>query len=253
MELVERLRAAGCVWAEDEARLLIDESRSPEHLEEMVRHRVEGEPLEQIVGWAEFDGRRVLVAPGVFVPRRRSELLVRAASALLRPDAVAVELCCGTGAVAMALAHRHPGLVISAADLDPAAVAVARRNLADLAPVYEGDLFKALPAALRGRIDLVVANAPYVPTDAIATMPAEARLYEASAALDGGPDGLDIQRRLIRSLPGWASPTAHVVIETSRRQADTTAGLIEQIGWRTSVEESDELDATVVVGARRNG
>ena len=251
--MVDRLRAAGCVWAEDEARLLTGESRSPQHLEEMIQRRVQGEPLEQIVGWAEFDGRRVLVAAGVFVPRRRSELLVRAASALLHADAVVVELCCGTGAVAFALARRHPGLAIAAADVDPAAVAVARRNLIGLGEVYEGDLFDALPATLRGRIGLVIANAPYVPTRAIATMPVEARRYEARTALDGGADGLDVQRRLIATMPGWVAPGAHLVIETSGSQAGATAELIERVGWRATVEESDEFDATVVIGARENG
>src|SRR5919107_1611782 len=177
--VVHRLRAAGCVFAEDEARLLVEAVRSPAELTSLVARRVAGEPLEHLLGWAEFCGLRIAVGPGVFVPRRRTELLVRLAAPLLRPGDVVVELCCGAAAVATALAAAVPGLALHAVDVEPAAVDCARRNLAPFGGhAYEGDLDTPLPAELHGRVDVVVANPPYVPTDAIALMPPEARDHE---------------------------------------------------------------------------
>ena len=160
--IVTRLRAAGCVFAEDEARLLIAAARTPAELDAMVGQRVAGLPLEQVLGWAEFCGLRITVAPGVFVPRRRTEFLVRQAVVLARPGDVIVDLCCGAGAIGAALAAAVEGVEVYAADIDPAAVRCARQNLpADR--VYQGDLYAPLPAMLRGRVAILAANVPYVP------------------------------------------------------------------------------------------
>jgi release factor glutamine methyltransferase len=246
--IVERLRAAGCVYAEDEARLLEDAAQSPAELEAMVAQRVEGRPLEQILGWAEFAGLRVAVAPGVFVPRRRTRLLVRAALGLIRPGSVVVDLCCGSGAVAAALAAQGPAIELYAADLAPAAVACARVNLTSRGGrVFQGDLFDPLPAEIRGRVDVVVANAPYVPTDEIALMPPEARVHEPRAALDGGGDGVDLHRRIAAESRGWLAPTGHLLIETSQRQASTTENALRVNGFSARVVVDDDLSATVVV------
>src|SRR3954447_4575395 len=153
--VVARLRAAGCVFAEDEARLLIEAAPTEPALETVVARRVAGEPLEQLLGWAEFCGLRIVVSPGVFVPRRRTEFLVETALPLTHPGAVVVDLCCGSGAVGAALVAGVPALDLTAADIDPAAVACARRNLPG-ASVHQGDLFDALPADLRGRVDVLV-------------------------------------------------------------------------------------------------
>jgi release factor glutamine methyltransferase len=265
-DVVRRLRAAGCVFAEDEARLVITEARSPAQLAEMIELRIAGRPLELVLGWAEFAGLRIVVEPGVFVPRRRTELLVQEAVALVRATArdrarrvVVVDLCCGSGAVGVALAtelagdrHGNPAQVeLHAADVDPAAVRCARRNVATVGGhVYEGDLDDPLPATLLGAVDVLVANAPYVPTDAIRLMPPEARDHEPRVALDGGTDGLDVQRRVIAVAPRWLAPGGHLLIETSRRQAPLTAAAIGAIGLVARVVTSDDLDATVVVGSR---
>jgi release factor glutamine methyltransferase len=248
-DVVATLRAAGCVFAEDEARLLVDAARSPAELAALVERRAAGEPLEHLLGWAEFCGLRIAVAPGVFVPRRRTELLVRLAAPLLQPGDVAIELCCGAAAVATALSAAVPGLALHAVDVDPAAVACARRNLVD-GQVHEGDLDTPLPRSLHGRATVVVANAPYVPTDAIALMPPEARDHEPQVALDGGPDGLDVQRRVITAAPRWLVPGGSLLIETSERQAPSTAAAMADAGLAPRVEQSDELDATAVVGTR---
>lgn len=248
-DTVKTLRAAGCVYAEIEAQLLSDAFVGAE-LDAMVARRAAGIPLEQILGWAEFCGLRILVAPGVFVPRRRTELLVREAAAR-RPRTV-VDICCGSGAVGSALVHRLADLDLHSADIDPAAVLCARRNIEPLGgQVYEGDLYLPLPQHLRGTVDVVVANAPYVPTDAIGSMPPEARDHEPLVALDGGADGLDVHRRIAVDAREWLCEGGSVLVETSVRQAERTAGIFADAGLGPTVIHSDDLDGTVVVGVFR--
>ena len=247
--LVARLRAAGCVFAEEEAALLVDAASSAEDLERMVTDRAAGTPLEVLVGWAEFCGLRIVVAPGVFVPRRRTELMARRAVALAGPGSVALDLCCGTGAVGAAVLAGVPDAEVYAAEIDPAAVACARRNLPP-DRVFEGDLYDALPTALRGRVDVLACNAPYVPTDAIALMPPEARDHEHRVALDGGGDGLDVQRRVVAGAPAWLSPSGHLLIESSLAQAPVTADLMGHAGLVAEVVHDEEVGGTVVIGRR---
>ena len=245
--VVDRLRAAGCVFAEDEAALLVA-AASGDDLEALVARRVAGEPLEQVLGWAEFCGLRFADEPGVFVPRRRTALLVREAVAVTPPGSVVLDLCCGTGAVGAAVAAAVAGVQLHAADVDPTAVRCARRNVPGT--VHCGDLFAALPDALRGRVDVLVANAPYVPTDAIALMPPEARDHEARAALDGGADGLDLQRRVVAGAPGWLTPGGRLLVETSEQQAPLTLAAFTRAGFRARVVQDEDLAGTVVVGVR---
>ena len=259
--MVAALRAAGCVYAEDEAEVLRSAATSDSHLSSLLARRVAGVPLEVVVGWASFAGIRVLIDPGVFVPRRRSELLVDLVSGIVpnanpverrpKPDfrlgLSIVDLCCGSGAVGAAIASHIPTAEVYAADVDPAAVACARRNLPS-ERVFEGDLYDALPTSLRGRVDVVVANAPYVPTEAIATMPTEARDHEPRAALDGGTDGVDLHRRIAAGARDWLAPGGRLIIETSRAQADQTAEAMRNAGLVTLVETDEDRDGTAVVG-----
>jgi release factor glutamine methyltransferase len=246
-DIVTTLRDAGCVFAEDEARLLTEAAGGPGELADLVARRVAGTPLEQLLGWAEFAGLRIRVEPGVFVPRRRTELLVVQAAAA-RPRTV-VELCCGTGAVAAALTARLGDVDVYAADIDPAAVRCARRNLPG-AHIYEGDLDAPLPAALAGRVDVLVANAPYVPTGEIAFMPPEARDHEPRVALDGGGDGLDIARRVMAAAPRWLAPAGLVLVETSVRQAPALAEAAVRAGLVPRVVTDEDIDGTAVVARR---
>jgi release factor glutamine methyltransferase len=156
---------------------------------------------------------------------------------------VVVDLCCGTGAIGAAIAAAVPGAEVHAADVDPAAVACARRNVP---VVHQGDLYAALPDHLRGRVDLLVVNAPYVPTAAIATMPPEARDHEPRVALDGGVDGLDVQRRVAADAPAWLRPGGALLIETGADQAPRTAALFAAAGLTAEVAYAE--DATVVTG-----
>jgi release factor glutamine methyltransferase len=252
-EAVTRLRAAGCVFAEDEARLLVEAARTPSELTELVDRRVGGVPLEHVLGWAEFCGLRIAVDPGVFVPRRRTELLVREAAALvLRTGAVVVDLCCGSGAVGAALAAVLDQPEVYAVDIDPAAVTCARRNLEPVGGrVFEGDLYEPLPASLLGQVDVLVANTPYVPSDSVRLMPPEARDHEPRVALDGGQDGLDIQRAVAAQAATWLAAGGHLLIESSDTQAPQLVEVFEASRLAARVVRSDELGATVVIGSSR--
>jgi release factor glutamine methyltransferase len=257
--IVTRLRAAGCVFAADEARLLVSAARTPADLAAMVDRRAAGLPLEHVLGWAGFCGLRIAVDPGVFVPRRRTEFLVhqaaslarQAAASLARQRAVVVDLCCGSGALGAALSAALGRIELHSADIDPAAVACARRNVAAAGGrVYEGDLCEPLPAVLRGRVDLLVANVPYIPTGEIGLLPAEARVHEPRRALDGGPDGLDVLRRVAAAAPQWLAPGGHLLTETSEAQAPEAAETVAGCGLLPQVASSEELGATVVIGTR---
>jgi release factor glutamine methyltransferase len=247
--VVARLRSAGCVFAEDEARLLVAEAGSTARLEALVRRRVAGEPLEHLLGWAEFCGLRIAVAPGVFVPRRRTEFLVERAAALAPPGAVVVDLCCGSGAVAAALTALLDGPEVHASDVDPAAVACARRNLPG-GDVHAGDLFSALPDRLRGRVDVLAANVPYVPSEAIPLMPPEAREHEPRTALDGGADGLDVARRVLAGAGEWLAPGGCVLFEVGEAQAAAATEIVSTAGLVPRIAAAEDTGATVVLGTR---
>jgi release factor glutamine methyltransferase len=249
--VVAALRAAGCVFAEEEAALLEDESREGGDLSLMLARRVAGEPLEQVLGWAEFCGLRIKVTPGVFVPRKRTEILVELAVKLAstRDDQpVVVDLCCGTGAIGAAVAASVPGIELYAADIDPDAVACARANVS-MGHVHQGDLYDALPKDLRGRVDLLLANAPYVPTDEIRLMPPEARLHEHHVALDGGRDGLEVHRRVAVDAAEWLTPGGSLLIETSPRQAADTAHFCMEGGLDVQVFGRDPVRVVRAISA----
>ncbi|GGS61232.1 putative protein N(5)-glutamine methyltransferase [Streptomyces cinerochromogenes] len=247
--VVSVLRAAGCVFAEDEAALILAAARTPEEVAGMVDRRAAGLPLEHVLGWAEFHGLRILVEPGVFVPRRRTEFLVDQALAAAPDATVVVDLCCGSGALGAALAAALDGAEVHAADIDPAAVRCARRNLAASGGrAHQGDLYDALPAGLRGRVDVLTANVPYVPTAEVALLPAEARDHEPPAALDGGADGLDVLRRVVAGAPAWLAPGGCLLTETSERQAPAALRAFADAGLTPRLAVDEDRYAHVVIG-----
>lgn len=269
------LRAAGCVFAEEETQLLLAQDRAQSELAALVARRVAGEPLEHVLGWAEFCGLRIAVDQGVFVPRRRTEFLARQAVRIVRrtgdrlskdprrfrnprlgedrePAVVVVDLCCGSGAVGVAvasLAAPRARVELHAADLDAAAVRCARRNIVAVGGhVHQGDLYAALPSTLRGRVDVLAVNAPYVPSDSIRLMPPEARLHEPRIALDGGADGLDVQRAVVDGAPAWLANGGHLLLETSLAQAPESVAAFARAGFRARLARSERSGGTVVVG-----
>jgi release factor glutamine methyltransferase len=246
-QAIARLREAGCVFAEDEAAVLI-EAAGGRPLAALVERRAAGEPLEQVAGYADFCGVRVHLRPGVFVPRVRSELLVRVAVDEAAGKHVVVDLCCGSGALGQAVRHRRKDIELHSADLDPVAVATARDNLAT--PVYQGDLFDALPADLRGRIDVLLANVPYVATGDIALLPGEARDHEPLTALDGGPDGLDVFRRIAAAAPAWLAPGGVLLSEITDGQHAPATEAVNLAGLDADSIYDDDLEARVIRGRR---
>ncbi|MFD0313183.1 putative protein N(5)-glutamine methyltransferase [Streptomyces flavalbus] len=247
--VVAALRAAGCVFAEEEAELLLAAARTPDELTSLVDRRARGLPLEHVLGWAGFRGLRIAVEPGVFVPRRRTEFLVEQALAQAPDASVVVDLCCGSGAVGAALADALGRVELHAADIDPAAVRCARRNIAGYGgQVHEGDLFAALPDGLRGRVGLLAANVPYVPSGEVGRLPAEARDHEPLTALDGGADGLDVLRRVAAGAARWLAPGGCVLVETSGRQAPEAVRIFAAAGLSARVAVSEEWSAHVVIG-----
>ncbi|ROQ69430.1 release factor glutamine methyltransferase [Streptomyces sp. 840.1] len=246
--VITTLRTAGCVFAEDEAELIASTAGDPAALAAMVERRAAGLPLEHVLGWAEFSGLRIAVDPGVFVPRRRTEFLIRQAVELAPRPAVVVDLCCGTGALGAALAAALEDVELHASDVEPAAVRCARRNVGELGRVYEGDLFAPLPGSLRGRVDVLLANVPYVPSGDVALLPAEARVHEPLVALDGGGDGLDVMRRVAAEAPRWLAPGGSLLVEASERQAALAEETLGGSGLIPRVVSCDELYATVVIG-----
>jgi release factor glutamine methyltransferase len=233
--VVDRLLAAGCVAAEEEADELIAAAPDRAALEGWIARRTEGEPLAWITGRMEFCGRMIAVDPGVYVPRYQTEDLASRAATLLAvarsQPARAVDLCTGSGAIAAHLAT-VPRTSVIGVDLDPRAVACARRN--GVAAVV-GDL-AALP--LRARtFDVVTAVAPYVPSDEMRFLPADVQRYEPRLALDGGPDGLDLVRLLVDAAARLLRPGGWLVTEIGGDQdqvlhpALTKAGFADPLPW----------------------
>jgi release factor glutamine methyltransferase len=242
------LAAAGCVSAAAEADWLLDEARDEAGLRAMVARRAAGEPLQYVIGWAPFGPLKLRVGPGVFVPRPETETLADRAAAFLRsrprpPEGsgeprggapvrrVAADLCTGSGAIACFLAAEAPGTRVLATELDPGALAWAEVNAERHGvELLAGDLDRPLPAALAGQLDVLCANVPYVPSAAIATLPGDVRDHEPRLSLDGGPDGLDVFRRLAGRATHWLAPGGRLYAEIGEDQAEAAAALLTAAG-----------------------
>lgn len=237
------------MFAEEEAALLLAEPWTPAELEAAMVRREAGEPLEQILGWAGFDGLRIRLLPGVFVPRQRSVLLVdEAVRRLAGMDfPVVVDVGCGSGALGAAVCARCPSVTVWGIDMDPDAVACARINL-EPSRVMQGDLLDAVPADLAGGVDVLLANLPYVPSGQIAMMPPEARDHEHRVALDGGSDGLDHHRRLLAGVGGLLRPGGCVLIECGVVQVEALTVVMLAAGLGVEVVADDETGGCAVVG-----
>jgi release factor glutamine methyltransferase len=272
-EAAARLAAAGCVSAEAEARWLLEETlgiapgalagqrrhklppAAAERLERMVARRVAGEPLQYVIGWAPFGRLRLQVGPGVFVPRPETELVAERAAAHLAaaPEPrLAVDLCTGCGAIACFLASEVPAARVLATELDPVALDWAARNFRGRrVELLAGDLDRPLPRDLEGQVDVLVANVPYVPAAAIPLLPRDVREHEPLLALDGGPDGLDVLRRVVEAAPRWLAPGGWLVCEIGDDQGEAAAALLAGAGLADVVVRRDLTDRNRMVEGRR--
>lgn len=238
-ELLQALRDAGCVFAEQEARLLLAEFTGPA-LGIAVRRRVGGEPLEHVLGWARFGGLRITVRAPVFIPRSRAEPLARAAvtEVASRPTgAVVLDLGCGSGAIAATVAAAAgTDCEVWASDLGAPAVSCARVNAAVYGfRVVRGDWFSGLPDALVGRLDVVVAYLPHVPDHRLADVPADYRAAEDEVSVRGGPDGLDAVRTVLAALDHWLAPAGVLLTLVAREQLDPARTLLREAGWSSAL------------------
>ena len=226
--VAERLAAAGCLAAEEEAGELLDAAADDAVLEGFLRRREHGEPLAWITGTTVFCGHSVRVDRGVYVPRAQTEELARRAGSLLGAvghGARAVDLCCGTGAVAAHLVASVPAARVVAVDSDLVAARCTARNGV---PVVLGDLGWSLA---RRSFDVVTAVAPYVPTADLQYLPADVQRYEPRLALDGGSDGLDLVRRVVSSAAELLRPGGHLLTEIGADQDQRLAPLLEARGF----------------------
>ncbi|MBM6588560.1 methyltransferase [Brevibacterium sp. RIT 803] len=262
--VVARLRAAGCVFAEDEARILIDAAMSSAHvarssglaaersnslLAELIARRVAGEPLEQIVGWVEFAGQRLHVAPGVFVPRQRTALLAGATMRAVEAAGAGarfLEAFCGVGPVATTVSRALPDTQIHLGDHDETALECARRNVGASVNCHRLTCLSGLPQSLLGSFDVISAVPPYVPDAAAEFLPREAIEHEAPTALFGGADGLDLVRSLIRDSGEWLAPGGVLLIELGREQRHTAAGFGEAREFSASCILGEDEQTTVL-------
>jgi release factor glutamine methyltransferase len=227
--VIRQLAEGGCVAPEAEADSLLTAAREGVGpIEELVRRRLRGEPLAWITGSVTFCGHQVRIDPGVFVPRPHTEALARRAIELLPDEGIAVDLCTGSGAVAMVLAAARPRATVVGTDLDPQAVACAGRNGV---AVSEGDLDRPLPFTLRGRVDLMTAVVPYVPTEELHLLPRDVLAHEPRRALDGGSGGTFVLVRAAGAADRWLRPGGSVLLELGGDQAADMTAILTDLGF----------------------
>ena len=236
--LTALLARAGFVAAHEEAgELLARAGGDAQVLDSLVERRLTGEPLAWITGSVLFCGLEVRVDPGVYIPRPQSELLAHRAAERLPSDGIAIDVCTGSGAVAKAIMSARPGARVVASDLDPRAVACARANGVE---AYRGDLFAPLPRALEGRVDVVVGVVPYVPTPELPLLQRDTFTFESPLAYDGGPDGLNVLRRVVAASPRLLRPGGALLLELGGDEAEQLAGDLARAGYGGVAVRRDE-------------
>jgi release factor-specific protein-(glutamine-N5) methyltransferase len=213
-----------------------DRPLSPEERERyrmLVVKRAEGLPLQYVTGEMPFRHLVIHVEPGVFIPRPETEVLVDAVLEHLAGvcEPLVVDLCTGSGCVAASVASERSDARVWAVDASPQAVETARRNAlhagtVDRVQVVHGDLFDPLPAELLGTVDFIVSNPPYVPSADLPDLPAEILGFEPHLALDGGPDGLDVFRRIADDAARWLKPGAGLAVELDTGRVSEAAAML---------------------------
>jgi release factor glutamine methyltransferase len=275
-ESIERLRAAGIDDAEQQVRWIVERAsgRSPSEqvgalddpvterevrfVDQMVARRAEGEPLQYVLGRWGFRTLDLLVDPRVLIPRPETEVVAGLAIDALDRPGVVVDLGTGCGAIALSVAaERWPHVEVWATDASPEALAVARANLAGLGRraaavrLVEGDWFAALPPELRGRVDVLVSNPPYVAADE--PLPSEVADWEPGGALVSGPTGLEAIERIMSGAPEWLSADGTLVLEIGETQGDAVVALARAAGFGSVDIRRDLADRDRALVARDPG
>ncbi len=236
-------------------RPLTDEERTT--LREGVKRRAAGEPLQYVTGEMPFRHIVVRVEPGVFIPRPETEILVDVALDAIAGVAapLVLEACTGSGCIACAIATERPDARVVATEISPRSAAVALENASRLGvagrvTVVECDLFAGVPAELRGSVDVVVSNPPYIPSADLPDLPAEVLGHEPHLALDGGADGLDVVRRIAEQALGWLAPGGVLAMEIDESCGETASKGVGE--WYQEVSVIRDLAGRdrVVVGRK---
>lgn len=252
-DLAQRLAAAGVPSPEADARALLRHG-DPESREEQIARREAREPLQLILGSVGFRYLDVAVRPGVFIPRPETEVLAGEAIERTPPGGVVIEPCTGTGAVAIAVATEAEPGEVHAGDVSASAVSLARENAAAAGAdvvVRAGDLLGAFPAGLRGRVDVLVANPPYVAEAEARGLEPEVADWDPRAALVSGPSGHEATDRLIAAAGEWLAPGGWLLLEVADVRARATAERATTAGLAAATVIDDLAGRPRVVAARR--
>ncbi|HWC13320.1 MAG TPA: peptide chain release factor N(5)-glutamine methyltransferase [Actinomycetota bacterium] len=236
-----------------EARWIAEAAADEQEALELAARRSRGEPLQYLLGSAQFRHIELEVGPGVFIPRPETELIAERAIELLPQGGTLVDLGTGSGAIALAVAHERPDATVLATEADPGALRWAIRNrdrIAAAVQMFQGDLFDGLPADLRGCVDVVVSNPPYVALERKDILPIDVRDHEPERALYGGADGMLVTTRLVRDARSWLKPGGWVVLEMSEQQQEVMTSLLEELGYEEIVIGVDLADWPRIVVAR---
>lgn len=271
-DITARLAGAGVASARSDARWLVrhalgwssadlvlsrDRPLSPEQVAAVLplaARRAAREPLQLVLGGTGFRGHALLLRPGVFIPRPETELLVDLALTSLPHGGAVVETCTGSGAVACAIAAERPDAQVVAVDRDAAAVRLTADNAAALGvrvDVRAGDLLAPVPAGLRGRLDVLVANPPYLADGEVADLEPEVAGWDPPAALVAGPTGHECSDALFAAASGWLAPGGRVALELDERRVPEAARRAAAAGLRDVRTHADLAGRPRFVTAHR--
>ena len=259
-DLLERVRAildsAIVNIGPREAQWIVESAPDETAALEYAERRSRGEPLQYLLGTAQFRHLELSVGPGVFIPRPETELVAEKAMDLLPQNGTLVDLGTGSGAIALSVADERPDATVFATEADPGAFPWAIRNRDRLFPsveMFQGDLFENLPERLRGEIDVVVSNPPYVASKKRESLPVDVRDHEPETALYGGATGMDVTERLARDARGWLRTGGWLVMEMSVDQQELMSRLLADLGYEDVKIGIDLAQWPRIVAARWNG
>lgn len=250
-DVLGALAGGGFIDPETEADALLEAARDDEGaIGELMARRLRGEPLAWITGRVTFCDLEILVDSGVFVPRPQTQAMARRAAELVPADGIGVDLCTGSGAVAAVLATGCPDGSVLATDDDSVAIACARKNGVE---ALLGDLDEPLPHALRGKVDVLTAVVPYVPSEELHLLPRDVLDHEPRAALDGGPAGTTVLLRAVKAAAAWLRPGGSVVLELGGDQARAVGTNLAALGFEEIRVHQDDDGRDRSIEARRSG